>query len=246
MKIKHMVAALIFTISLSAVIYGANDNAYNVVQTPSAATIPRGFFWLGGFLYGDGGVGFNGAFGITDSISLGVSFPIDGVIGNNPVKFHIPSILAKIRLIGSDPSTFHLTIGYGIEGFGKPFYYYGDLAQGPFIAMRKGFLIGGLSQYFFINAGARYPLLPNNAREKYEASAFASLSLFLSDNLEIKVEVSQIVFTMSKYPIGSASIAYSFTESFSLQLDFHFTSDKRTKKFIFDRGLQINFFSLYY
>ncbi len=244
---KRRFLFFIFFISFfsSIFLYSFDEKSFNVIQTPSAGTLPRGFFWLNGFMYGGGGVGFNAAIGITDTLTLGLSVPIDHVIGKDAPGWHIPSILFKLRILGSDPSSFHLTIGYGNEGFGDPFYYYEEQAQGPFVAMRKGFLIGGLSQYLFLNFGVRYPILPDKARQEYEVSAYLSLSLDIGEYFTVKAEVSHISFIWARNPIGTLGFAYHFSESFSVELDLGFTGNEQDK-FIFDRSLQLAFVSMFY
>ncbi len=229
----------------SICLFGFEDKQFSVVQMPSAGTLPRGFFWVNSFIYNGGGVGFNAAVGITDRITLGASAPIDHLVGRESPGWHIPSVLFKLRLLGGDPSSFHLSIGYGSEGFGETYYYYGEQAQGPFIAMRQGFFVSGLSQYFFLDFGVRYPVLPDFARDNYEASAYIALTFNLGQYFRIKAEVSHISFKWVRNPIGSVAFEYNFTESFSLALNFGFTGDD-IGKFIFDRSLALNFTSILY
>ncbi len=245
MRLKFFIF-IFFIFSLkSMVLFGFEDKKFSVIQVPSAGTLPRGFFWVNGFIYNAGGVGFNAAVGITDRITLGASVPVDCLVGKEVPGWHIPSVLFKLRLIGGDPATFHLTVGYGSEGFGQTYYYYGEQAQGPFVAMRQGFFVSGLSQYLFLDFGLRYPVLPDLARDNYEASAYVAVSVNLGQYFSIKTEVSHISFTWERYPIGLVSLEYNFTESFSVAINFGFTADDM-QKFVFDRSLSLNFTSILY
>ena len=83
-KLFFIFSLLFFSLPL----YAGNDDSFVIadisqIDIPSASTLDKYAFRFGSRLYSGGGAQVRMGFGIHDRLSLGTSFLVDGLIGND-------------------------------------------------------------------------------------------------------------------------------------------------------------------
>lgn len=215
----------------------------DLVDSPTAKTLDRGFFSLDFFVYNEGGIFLRTAIGVTDFLTIGVSESIDNAVGSEMVRFHIPSVLLKLKFYGKSPKDFYVSFGFAPHTFSDIGYRYGEQVQGLFLVARKGFVFKKLA--LFIHLGVRYPILPEEIRTQHLVSAYSGLSATIGSHFELKFEAANITFGRGdEFPRFNAGIIWRFTEMFGVELDLQYT--KFGDEHQFNRMIKLNYLNIFY
>ncbi len=111
-----------------------------LIDSPTAYTIERASFNFNVFEYNEGGIRLASYVGLHDNIYFGVSFNMKDVLGNDPVRPEIPSVIAKIKLVDGFPYIPAIAVGYDsfFEGTSQHLdnasSFYNKLINGPYLA----------------------------------------------------------------------------------------------------------------
>ena len=161
---------------LISMIFAQSEQPYpplELVSVPTAGTLPRGTYTYETILSKNGTIMPRLAIGLTPSLSLGISYGMNGIIGNEKPEFNIqPGFYAKYRAFDESSSRPALLLGVNTQGRGKyeernefniiqadtilsiPTEYkrYEKKALGFFISLSKNWdFFGNLGLHFGIN-----------------------------------------------------------------------------------------------
>ena len=91
----------IIKFTLISMIFAQSEQPYpplELVSVPTAGTLPRGTYTYETILSKNGTIMPRLAIGLTPSLSLGISYGMNGIIGNEKPEFNIqPGFYAKYR-----------------------------------------------------------------------------------------------------------------------------------------------------
>ncbi len=188
----------------------------NLIDVPTSQTLDKYVFHLDSRLYTDGGTQVQMSFGVHDRITLGTSFLIDGLIGNeSKVRMRTPEINVKFRI--ADGGLYIPSFAIGYEGQG---YFY-DSDRKEYMEEKKGlYLVASyeLLPLFFLNGGTNISDFDDN-----RVFAFTGLSWKIKDNnsndiLALMAEYDNLFHHTTSYERLNAGIRFFITSEFSLDL----------------------------
>lgn len=195
----------------------------DLIDTPTAVTLPRATYDVSFWGYDDGGILTKAALGLHDNIYLGVSFDIEKAIGDGEAKMNIPGVVAKLKFTDGW-ETFPILIAMGYDSFytgaaGKsvsdnPF---DRVIYGPYGVITKPIFLFGLEQH--ISFGVRVPIQPNYVPE--------NTSLFFSFDFPIgifvpMIEVERVYFDSRRLNETLLNLGFRFNlfDNLSVELNF--------------------------
>lgn len=216
----------------------------DIIDTPTAATLPRGFFGVDFSVYDGGGINVRTLIGMTDGLTLGIMESVDRAIGTGEPRFHIPGALVKLRIFGFEPGDVHVSLGFGPEGYSPLAYRDDKQVFGVYTVVRKGFAFFTPDIYQFFNVGVRLPLLPDVYRETWPVNMFFSFSSYIGAYFETKLEVANILFNGEGTPVFNAGLSYHANEIFAFELSCSITTVN--EEFVFNRMILLSFVNVFY
>lgn len=90
-----------------------------LIDVPTAQTLEYGAYNTNFRFDAAGGLTSRLVFGVLRPINLGISFDIDGMIGNQPLEFRRPGIYFKARAYGGSLRLPAIALGYDGQGYGR-------------------------------------------------------------------------------------------------------------------------------
>ncbi len=227
-KISIILIILIFLLNNSKI----KGEIIKLVDIPTAKTILRGYYNIDFVAYGGGGVQTKVMIGLTDRLTLGVSEDIGRAIGNQTADWNIPGVVAKLNIIYPDIDKIGVAVGYDslLTGeYGKCYnnQLTDDVVYGLYVTFSKPVHLFTGEQYWHF--GARFPLLPFEARKKGKnISLFSGLNIIVNDEIMLIGEIENIYLSgnRSKEILYNAALRYSFNESLSVGVTFQYTSSR--------------------
>lgn len=173
---------------------GFSANLYDVpprwlVDVPTAGTFPRGYFNIGVRFYPNGGAIGNTDIGLSNRLTLGISYGAEDVISNtdpnwNPrIEFNV-----KFRIVDELEYFPALTVGFCSQGFGawnEEFDRYTFKSRGFYGVISRSF-------YFYQwtsgwHAGVNYSL-ENEVDEERDVNGFLGIDATFKYNLALLLE----------------------------------------------------------
>ncbi len=196
----------------------------DLVDTPTAATLARGSYSINVWGYDAGGILTKAMLGLHDNITLGTTFDVEHVIGNQDVKFNVPGVIARIKFF-DEISNVPLLFAIGYDAFYEdslPIEELGDvissrLVYGPYFVLTKPvFMLEG-EQHFHI--GARLPFQP--FYEPDDASMFFGFDFPLG-LLVPMFEIEKVFFDSSRWDtvVYNLGLRFNLYDTFGIELNF--------------------------
>ncbi|UCD95274.1 MAG: YjbH domain-containing protein [Candidatus Zixiibacteriota bacterium] len=161
----------------------------DLIDAPTAGTLPRGCFDIEMRVYNNGGILGRTSIGLSDRFMLGMSYGAEGIIAErstnrNPrIEFNV-----KLRLLDETYYLPALAIGFNSQGYGA---YIDDMER--YTYKSKGFYIALSRSYDFHNistgghAGVNYSL-ENEKDDEEEPTFFFGFDARFSYNLGVLLE----------------------------------------------------------
>jgi len=229
MKIRILVTLFILHILLAVNLSAAlkmPKNTYGI-DTPTAFTLNRGVYSIAITAYDNGGVEWKSFIGLTNFFYFGVSLDIQNVIGKRPIKFNIPGVVAKLKIIRGNKS-FPLSISMGYDSF----YLgpYGTVANevntldrlvyGAYVVLSHPIYLFGSTQY--LSYGYRLPMQPRFVPS--DSSYFAAFDVPFTKEFRAKLEIEKVFWNFSRpqdwlYNVG---LRYTYMRRFSIEFNVIF------------------------
>lgn len=203
--------------------------------------------------------------GITDRLTIGVSYGGEGVVGRGPaVKPHPqPGWLVKYRLFEEGYIMPGFALGYDHQGHGgmadtSRFFYEGYIYKSPgfFLAVSKNFILFNTIQ-FGIHVACNYSM--EDARNVQWPNLITGLDIGVNEELFLVMEYDfafntkdprsdrKSVYAHPAEGYLNAGIRWAFSPSLYLELDAHDVLENRRTKdgelIGWDRELKLIFFS---
>lgn len=197
-------------------LYAGSDESFviadiNQIDIPSASTLDKYAFRFGSRLYSGGGTQIRMGFGIHDRLSLGTSFLIDGLIGNDThVRMRVPEIDVKFRFWDGGRYIPALAIGYDGQG-----YFY-DSDRKEYQEDEKGLYLAGTSELLpalFINAGINMFDFDTN-----KVYGFIGLNWTVEEVVTIMGEYDNLFHHTTSQDRLNAGLRFNVTPEFSLDI----------------------------
>ena len=133
-----------------------------LIDMPTAATLPRGAFDAEMRVYADGGVLVGTNIGLSNQLQLGLSYGAEGIISEreptwNPrVEFQV-----KLQVVGENLRIPAIAVGFASQGYGswvESLDRYEIKSRGFYVVASKGYLGPGGNIYTGIHGGVNYSL----------------------------------------------------------------------------------------
>ncbi|RME88478.1 MAG: hypothetical protein D6767_10080 [Candidatus Hydrogenedentota bacterium] len=212
------IAAYFFSIPFYAIVPNLD-----MVDTPTAVTLPRATYDVSFWAYNDGGILSKAAIGLHDNIYLGVSFDVEKAIGNKPARMNIPGVVAKVKFTdGWQQFPILIAMGYdsfytGSEGKQQSDNPFDRVIYGPYAVITKPLFMLGLEQHFHV--GVRVPMQP--VYEPRNTAMFFAFDFPIGIFVPM-VEVERIFFDASRLDKTLVNIGFRFNlfENLALELNF--------------------------
>jgi hypothetical protein len=141
---------------------GRSEPIRQLIDLPTAATLPRGSFDVELRVYADGGVLGGTNIGLSNHLQLGLSYGADGIISErdpvwNPrVEFHV-----KLQVITENLALPAVAVGFASQGYGSwvdTLDRYEIKSRGFYAVASKGYLGPGGDFYTGVHGGVNYSL----------------------------------------------------------------------------------------
>ncbi|MFW6365907.1 MAG: hypothetical protein ACOC2H_05455 [Spirochaetota bacterium] len=260
MKKRTLLFGVLLFCILSATLNAQQFSRYtNVIDTPTAYTIPHGTYQLGMLAYDEGGLEFKTVVGLTDMFYMGVSFDMEHAIGRNRIKPNVPGVIAKFK-VTDGPESFPISFALGYDSFymgatGKVQKDSGDdggddgplgadedsgsetrvdplnrMVYGPYIVVTKPIYI--LDEEQHISAGFRIPAQPNYKPDY--SSYFLSLDVPMGQYFTVKAETERIYwnFKRSEEWLLNFGFRYNIFTKVGLELDLMLEQHKTPNRVV--------------
>jgi hypothetical protein len=221
LKCLAFAALLVTVFSLPASASAAVDQPSELVDTPSAHTLPRGGYSLGLRVVPSGGLLAGLRVGVTPYLQVGVSYGAGNVVGSGEpewddgVEFDL-----KLRLAEEQGPIPGLAFGYDSRGYG------GQVEDGGYEKASIGFYLAAsktlpFSEYWELHAGISRTL----EEERVRPDLFAAVSARFSQEFSVVAEYQLAVdrdgdSSGSKTGFLNAGLRWIF--SGQLELDLYF------------------------
>ncbi len=187
-----------------------------LIDAHTAGVLPKAYFDFQTRIYpsGDTGLGGSGlglaiSVGLTDRLSIGISYGGDGLVGRGtPQSNPWPGGLIKYRIIEETFVMPAISLGYDHQGFGgiqSDGLYKGYIYKSPgfFIAASKNYLVFSSIQIGF-HAGMNFSL--EEYKRIHWPNAYAGIDLGINEELALMVEYDGALNERDK---GSDSKSYA-------------------------------------
>jgi len=160
LKVKVIASVFIlFTVHclLRPVLYAQPQLPYDLIGIPTAYPIQKGSCSIDFRVYGDGGVLSKIRLGLLDSLFLGLSLSVDGLVGSSTpsIPNGNPGVLAKFRIFDEITSRVWPTISLGFDSSN----YWGKKGKGFYGIVSKEFSAGKMFSH--IHGGLNRPVGEN-------------------------------------------------------------------------------------
>lgn len=204
-------------------------------------TLGRGVFTGRIMLYENGGFGFRFQVGIFDVLDIGVSESVENVIGVGNPQFFIPGAYIKLQIL-KDVFRFHWAVGFDTFGYGMRSLVISvdgsrDVLYGFYSVL--GWKFRGLGSDDYLLFGVRVPLLPADMRKGEAVSLMGGISIHVGKYFFVCGTVEHVYFVSQYWPriLPSVVVGFSPSESFELQILFHYLSEMNS----FSRSLLLGY-----
>lgn len=228
--IKKIIIFLLFLSGVSRIISIVPN--FDMVETPTAVTLPKGAFNMGFWAYENGGVMTRAFLGLHDKLFIGVIFDTQALIGNDIARMNIPGVIARIKFTDGW-GNFPLLIAMGYDtfynaGHGKDksedVNPYGRNIAGPYFVVTKPIFIGGAEQHFHF--GVRSPLQPYYRPEN--TAFFISFDVPLGPFVPI-LEIERVFFDADRLDQTLFNLGFRLSIIDNLALEIGIISGYRLK-----------------
>jgi hypothetical protein len=195
MKIKVRIGAVlcIVLLGLSNAQSGTQIQPRKLIDCHTAGALPKGYFDIDFKFFSEGGINSSIGVGLTNRLSLGISYQIMRLIGQRSIKVQsFPGGLFKYRLMEESYYLPGLALGFDSQGSGefhkedglKPRFYY--KSKGFFAAISKSYLF--LSQPLGFHVECNYSIVDNQA-DAEEANRSVNLGVGLDKSLNEELSI---------------------------------------------------------
>ncbi|MCB1145685.1 MAG: hypothetical protein KDK38_02690 [Leptospiraceae bacterium] len=210
---------------------------FDMVDTPTAVTLPKGAFNVGFWAYDSGGVMTRAFLGLHDNLYIGVLFDTENVIGDQTARMNIPGVIARVKFTDGW-GNFPLLIAMGYDTFYNGRYGktqeegvnpFGRNIAGPYLVFTKPVFIGGAEQHFHF--GIRSPLQPNYRPE--DTAIFFSFDFPLGPFVPM-FEIERVYFDGSRLDqtLFNFGFKLSIVDNLSIELGIISGARLRTNRII--------------
>jgi len=221
----------------------------NLVDTPTAENLLKGYYSLYFSAYEGGGIKVKVSLGLADWVTLGISEDISGVIGDGKVRFALPpGVMAKFSLFQLERDNFGLTLGYDFftEGeYGKirNVKWNGSSFETNLYVVYGIYAAAAIPVKLFktrqlINAGIRYPLMPQVLPLKTatfsDLTLFAGLSLPFTKEFTFVTEIENFSFDFRRIEDTMLNMGFKYIagDVLNVSLNFRYRFDGRLSRII--------------
>ena len=149
-----------FLIFLITILFAQDTHPYPplyLVTVPTSGTLPRGSYSMEGLLVDNGGVVSRLSIGISNNLTLGFSWGINNLIGDEKPEMikDYPDYHFKYRIWNEDFTKPGIVFGFDSQGRGKfnrveilsindsPFYRYNQKSLGYYVSLSKNYEVMG-------------------------------------------------------------------------------------------------------
>jgi len=196
-------------------VYAEDDSVVvsdiNQIDIPTASAFDKYAFRFGSRLYSGGGAQVNLGFGIHDRLSLGTSFLIDGLIGNDThIRMRVPEIDVKFRFWDGGRYIPAFALGYNGQGY----FYDSDLKE--YQEDEKGLYLVGTSELlpaFFANFGVNMFDFDTN-----KVYGFIGFNYTLEEVVTIMAEYDNLFHHVTSQERFNAGLRFHITPEFSVDV----------------------------
>jgi len=208
----------------------------DMVDTPTAITLPRGDFSVGLTGYDGGGLLTKAIIGLHDKVYLGASIDIENAIGENTARMNIPGVVGKIRFTdGWEDFPIFISLGYDsfYSGAKGKIYNaenpYNRMIYGPNVTITKPIYLFGMEQH--VHGGVRTPIQPYYVPE--DTSMYFSMDFPIGSFIPI-FEIERIYFNNQRMKeiLFNLGLRFQFFESLAIELDFMFGIDQKPNRML--------------
>ena len=245
-----IIIPFILSVSLHAADKLANRQLLELIDTPTAGTLPHKSGSIDYRLYSNGGVLAGGAFGFMDRVNAALYFGGDNIIGDGAVNWN-PQVGIDIRLrVINESNVFPaIAAGFSTQGWGgysEQFDRYAVKAKGFYlIASRNYWLMGNLGFHGGINKS-----LENDDGDG-DLNIFVGIDRGLIYGFEILAEYD---FAFNDNGTGrfgkgdgylNAGIRWAVTSNYYIEVDFKNLTKNRPDAAEISRELKFGFMTVF-
>jgi hypothetical protein len=203
-----------------------------LIDCHTAGALPKSHYDFDFRFFGRGGIATGIGVGLTDRFSLGISYQVMRLMGQDKVRFQsFPGGLAKYRLIEESYYLPGLALGFDSQGGGE-FYTEGEYyprfyfkSKGFFGALSKSYLLAGHPLGF--HAECSYSIVDNQAESETEnrnMNVGVGMDLCLNEELSVLAEYDAALDDNDtrdiRYGYLNAAVRWAIFRSFIVELDF--------------------------
>ncbi len=197
----------------------------DMVDTPTAVTLPRGAYVVSFWAYNNGGLLTKAQLGLHDNIYLGASFDVENVIGENEMRMNIPGVIARVKFTDGW-KRFPILVAMGYDSFyagmtgkvqeavsGNPF---NRMIYGPYFAVTKPIYLLGEEQH--IHFGVRTPVQPDYVPR--DTSFYISIDFPIGMFVPI-FEIERVYFDYRRLQeiLYNFGFRFNFIENLAIEVD---------------------------
>jgi len=212
-----------------------------IISAPTAGTLPKSMFDLDMKIFPGGGFAVGANVGLTNRLNMGAGWGMDNLINSGAVKFFMPGVSLKYRLV--EESYYFPALALGFENTPQSglLNVQGDRqyfkSKGIYAAVSKNYLLLGHPLGF--HGGINYSVYDNKVLEKYDfldstdqglANKNDFINLFIGMDKSINEELAILLEydlamddNLSRNPLKgflNGGIRYAFAKALYLELDF--------------------------
>ena len=227
-KVKIFLSIQLLFFLLVKPISGIVPN-FDIIDTPTAATLPKASYHLSLWAYGNGGLLSKAIMGLTDNIFLGVSFDVENAVGSGDIGFNVPGVAARFKLTDGWKN-FPLLVSVGYD-----FFYTGVNEKlrdpnrnplmrniyGSYLSFSKPVFMFGAEQHF--SWGIRVPMQPDY--EPNNSEFFVSFD-FPMGNIMPMIELEKVFFDKNRFDEVLINLGLRLLASDNISIEFNFFFNK--------------------
>lgn len=190
--------------------------AYEVIDTPYAETLQRGYFCTIFRMYGEGSIFTQIVIGLTDQVTIGTSLDIERLIGKGKIRARKfpPTISLRLLLtegVGRIPKS---VLGYEHIGCGE--------------VPGKGLYICFMKETTFWNIPFVWQIgLNSDIQDKKDLYGFCSLSISLNPALHFLAEIDAVDIGGEKKGLKNVGLRYDILPSLGIQFEIRDIGEDR-------------------
>jgi len=198
---------------LCTVSYAQPQIPHDLINIPTAYPIQKGNYCLDFRVYGGGGVLTKIRLGLLDSLFLGLSLSVDGLIGSSipVIPAENPGVIAKFRIFDEITSKLWPTISLGFDSS----HYWDVKGKGFYGVISKEFPIGKM--FMHGHTGLNWPIGSNAPMGFFVGSDF-----FFTPEFAGIGEFELVYGDVPPQLYGSFNFGFQYTPIPSLQVGFSF------------------------